>query len=203
MEKEFTQASVNDAGRSAGIKTMAAFTAANLKDAEAIKETYIGILAKGQHGNLQPPLVVFNMSLDAAKLSASIHGLTSLVHSWIRYDGTFHNEYWELEDPEAPYHKRTNNFVMKEKNNELEYESDGDDLLTIAGRRFHYSLPLSQFQSIGNAIYSRAAQLADAENARLTVTRHTPDDVIDFAINRVGFAAYYHRRVLYSKLKPK
>jgi hypothetical protein len=157
---------------------------------------YACVPAVGQFGNnKERPYAVFNMSLGTAKNFNGRYQQKSFIYSQLNDDGSIHSEYWEKEDTEKPYNKHHNDYIMKDQCDEWDM-SDAEDMFTVVGKNFKYSIPFSIFADTYEAISNNASALVEQERRRSNGTTINEDRLIDMTINQVGYSPCLWRKAL-------
>lgn len=162
------------------IKTFAVFTAENPDSqeatdkynrkvnkslAKALKDNgYVCLPAKGKFGetplsaNIEHPFIVLNISLESCKAFCGYYQQTSFIYHKLE-DGKFIAQYWEKEDTEEPYNKKSNDYVLKDEEENIvdNFNMDSDDMNYTeigsgVGKNYRYSIPFSIFNEVNQHI---------------------------------------------------
>ncbi len=201
-----------------GIRTIAVLTAENPDTQQApnqfnkkarqsllsnIKNAgYAYVPAMGKFGNTERPYAVFNMSVETTKALCGKYQQTSFVYSMLNDDGSVHSEYWEKQNPTQPYDKHKNDYVKKDECDTWEDMSDADDNFTVIGKHFKYSIPFDIFNSVDESIGKNVKRLAESirKNGKTPITE---ENILNLAVNGVGYSAYLWRKAATKGLRQK
>lgn len=213
MERQRTRKNIENAFKKGkrgynAIKTFAVFTAENpdsqsatsgfnKKQNHSLLQTlkqggYVIVPARGKFGNEEHPYIVLNISQEAAAYYCGQFQQTSFVYHVLNDDGLLHSEYWEKKDPEKPYNQKTNNYVKKDESDEWIDETNANDFYTSVGRDFKYSIPFETLLEYNNRINENLNRIIAIEKQKGVV--HTKDQLMEFAMYRVGQSPWLHRK---------
>ena len=153
---------------------------------------YAYVSATGKLGNVERLYVVFNMSVETAKMFCGRYRQTSFVFTQLQENGTTHSEHWEKQNVEEPFHKNRNDYI---KNEECETVLDVYGGLAVLGRHFKYQIPFSVLESVNHLFAANIQLIIEAERKRGNDTIDE-EDVLDFAISHVGMPPYLRRKAI-------
>lgn len=154
---------------------------ANDKLFKELKTQYTIIPSQGKFGNVENSFLVINITQAQASYFCGKNEQTSFVYCYIDENGQLISEYWEKENTELPYHKKTNPYVLKDTSNDWVDMSGADDYYTIVGNKFKFSIPFSIFESVANCLDKKLVEVSDK------------DKYIKWIMEGVGYGGYYNR----------
>jgi len=159
---------------------------------EYLKQNFMKYLSvEGQSGgNEKCCYILFNVRLDNMKerfAGRYEHG--SFFYCYPDDEGNLICEYYQKEYPEKPFDRLLNEYQLVNKTLAWENKADAPDYYTIEYQGVRYTVDPSMFIPVNDKI---------SENLRMASERFktTPDDVMDFALNRVGQKASYLKQLV-------
>lgn len=154
---------------------------------------YVFVKQDGHLENIELSYFIFNISLDVLSKLAGKYEQTSFFYCQIvNEDGKnkVDSSYYQKTDVTKPVDAKTNPYQVIESTTEYVDASGFDDYYPEIGKRFKYSIPLKCFEDVNRKI-----------NENLMLFENlTPEQVLDWVINRVGQHSLYMRSKLYKGL---
>lgn len=142
----------------------------------------------GEWHTVADSYMLINVSAKSVAYYAIEYGKRGFVHCYGE-NGWIVGDYWELTDPDRPYDKKTNPYIIKD---EFEFGTAAVSVAdrAIAGKLFSYRLPVAALDYVNDKIIANLASI-----------NTTPEDrTYDIAKHGVGMSAYLYRNKAYSGL---
>ena len=143
----------------------------------------------GEWHTVADSYMLINVSAESVAYYAIEYGKRGFVHCYGE-NGWIVGDYWELTDPDRPYDKQTNPYIIKD---EFEFGTDAVSVAAdqaIAGKLFSYRLPVAALDYVNDKIIANLASIDT-----------TPEDwAYNIAKHGVGMSAYLYRNKAYSGL---
>lgn len=158
--------------------------------ADSLKSShYAFVRQKGHFGdNDEWSYYIFNIAPATLMYYAGLYNQTSFIYGEIQGNEVI-SSYYEKQDTEAPYHRKRNPYILKDTAKGYMDAAHAEDY-SETGNKYRYSIPFSTLESMSNKI---------GENL-MVIKEDKRDFEINFAMNGVGMAPYYHRKAIYKGL---
>lgn len=150
---------------------------------------YVVVEGDGELGVDENTILIFNIGLDVLKYDCAGCEQPSFVFCFPE-NGEIICQYWEKEDPQLPFKKKS--YVLTETSSNWESAADNKDHFTITGRKFKFTIDLKYLDEVNGSLeYYLSLYHKKFPNAS-----STNQQIIEFTIMGVGLSPYLYRKSL-------
>ena len=158
---------------------------------------YAYVPANGMLDKQEKLCAVLNMSVDTAKTLCGLYQRTAFVFSKMMDDGSIFSEFWEKEDIGIPYHKRSNGYVMKQKEDgkEMPVITDASDNLVVVGKHFQYRIPFGEIERTNRLFSDNVKHMMEVAKRKWN-GKENEASILDYIINHFGMSPFLYRETV-------
>lgn len=142
-------------------------------------------------GNNENSFLIVNVDVETMKYYCGEYDQTSFWYCYPQ-DGSMVCEYWEKENSEKPYDKKTNQYKMIESTTRWE-EVRNAEAYTVIGKKFKFTLHLDYFEGVNESLKNNL----DRYRELYPDTVMTNEQIIEHSMRPLGgFSSYRYRKYI-------